>query len=771
MKTEREVRDGTAPRGGSPLGWRWWPEVVLRGAGFPAQGMLDLACPELAGLADALRPDDLDRGPAWDAYIAAFNQAAGQLVLVMQQIAQREDFRRAVAWQNPALFGTALDPLLRWTDSMARGSKRRQREEVVASYWHRYCAKNDSIGFFGPVAWGTLDPGQPTRFSAGQTLVAVTNVFFEPWAIMRVAQAFEQEPGMRAWLRPRRMGYLVFAGDGVRSPLGGYIELSRLETQILRICDGSVAVRDLAGCIRRDHPEPSASAGDIERALLALEKRRLLTCKIDIPITPHPEKDLREFVAGVRDEGIRQSCLAQLDLLEHGLDRIRESAGESGSLTRAIAALGQSFWTVTGEEPSRRKGQAYAGRTLVYSDCLRDVEFNLGGEFSDGFAALELLAESGRWFCWQAGEAVREVLGAVFRDISGPDGVPLATFLFQAEPRLRKSLPPVLERVTSDLVERWEEIIQVTPAAARLTRRYEDIAPLVRDAFKAPVCGWDGARYMSPDVMVADAGGTAILVLGEMHMAINSMRHYNFVSQHPEPARLFACLDRDLPRPRLYPTLPRESLPRLTIRTHPALIRPTDYLVEHVYRTAGAGREHLFMSSDVRVTERAGSLSVLCPDGAEFDLLDVLGEVLMDAVIDCFQMFRERPHTPQITIGSLVVSREQWRFRPEDLAFVTVTDEARRFALSRAWWREQALPRQVFVRTSHGEKPVLVDFASPVCVSILARMVRRLSDAPQGTQWITMQEMLPAVNQLWLRGAEQQAYTSEFRLAAFDVRA
>jgi hypothetical protein len=30
----------------------------------------------------------------------------------------------------------------------------RRREEVIASYWQRYCSKNDTIGFFGPLGWG-----------------------------------------------------------------------------------------------------------------------------------------------------------------------------------------------------------------------------------------------------------------------------------------------------------------------------------------------------------------------------------------------------------------------------------------------------------------------------------------------------------------------------------------------------------------------------------------------------------------------------------------
>ena len=47
-------------------------------------------------------------------------------------------------------------------------SRARQREEIVASYWQRYCAKNDTIGFFGPLAWGRVaDHGPPLRVRSG----------------------------------------------------------------------------------------------------------------------------------------------------------------------------------------------------------------------------------------------------------------------------------------------------------------------------------------------------------------------------------------------------------------------------------------------------------------------------------------------------------------------------------------------------------------------------------------------------------------------------
>jgi hypothetical protein len=60
-------------------------------------------------------------------------------------------FREALTWQNRGALATAADGLLK---DGVKPSRRRQREEVVARYWQRYCSKNDTIGFFGPLGWG-----------------------------------------------------------------------------------------------------------------------------------------------------------------------------------------------------------------------------------------------------------------------------------------------------------------------------------------------------------------------------------------------------------------------------------------------------------------------------------------------------------------------------------------------------------------------------------------------------------------------------------------
>ena len=72
-------------------------------------------------------------------------------------------------------------------------SRARGRQEIVASYWQRYCAKNDTIGFFGPLAWGRIaDDGPPLRSRAG-SLVRERAVHLEAWPVQALAGALDPQ--------------------------------------------------------------------------------------------------------------------------------------------------------------------------------------------------------------------------------------------------------------------------------------------------------------------------------------------------------------------------------------------------------------------------------------------------------------------------------------------------------------------------------------------------------------------------------------------------
>jgi hypothetical protein len=135
--------------------WALWRDFAVRSAGFPVDGL------------------------------EVFGEGAERARLV--EVARDARFREAVTWQSREALRSAVDKLA--GDVRESASRMRRREEVVANYWQRYCSKNDTIGFFGPLAWGHFkDDGPSIELRAGE-LVRERVVHLEGWAVEAIARS------------------------------------------------------------------------------------------------------------------------------------------------------------------------------------------------------------------------------------------------------------------------------------------------------------------------------------------------------------------------------------------------------------------------------------------------------------------------------------------------------------------------------------------------------------------------------------------------------
>src|SRR5215469_236750 len=145
--------------------WALWRDFAVRSAGFPVSGL--------------------------DVF------GAGDEGERLREVAADPLFQEAVAWQNRQALATQVDTIARAVPQS--GSKRRRREAVVANYWQRYCAKNDMIGFFGPLAWGRIRDDGPAVVTRSLGLVAEREVCFETWCMDALAR--QMDPAIRVPLR------------------------------------------------------------------------------------------------------------------------------------------------------------------------------------------------------------------------------------------------------------------------------------------------------------------------------------------------------------------------------------------------------------------------------------------------------------------------------------------------------------------------------------------------------------------------------------------
>ncbi|CRK57296.1 hypothetical protein [Alloactinosynnema sp. L-07] len=750
--------------------WRLWNQFALRGPGFPATGVLRLAPDGLAVAADKFGPGDALTGPDWTAFEEDFGVAAVATAEHLQDIARLPAFRAAVAWQNRTVLSSGIAPFLNWTPTAAgRTSMPRQREELVAHYWQRFCVKNDTIGFFGPVGWGTWDLDTAgVAVQPGEGLIATSEVYFSSWAIDTLAKTISADPGLRRWIAPRRVPFARIDTDTVRVPGRPAQPITAEQRAALVLCDGTRAVPDLL-----------AELGDTEDNLVAtleqLVRSRWIVWRLEVPTSAHPDEFLRAALHRVGDADVRGRALSTLDALCASRDRVRAAYGDADALVEAMAALEHDFAELTSTSATRAKNARTAPcRSLVYSDCRRSATATIGTAILDELTPLALCLTAARWMTNRFAETVGGRIREAYERVRDRDGrVDLGSLWMECLPVPHPESIADSDRVQAELRNHWERIIAAPEGARRVRLNSADIAEQVRETFEEPGRGWNIARYVSPDVLIVAPDADAVergefeLVLGELHVAMNTIGASLFVMQHPDFDSLIAETDRDFPAGRVMPMLPKEQPPRWSTRSRPSLIRASDYFVALVDYTADPHRPRTVMSADVTVEDRDGAMVLVLPDGAVFDLLDVFGNAMTNRVMDRFTLRPTADHSPRVTIDKMIVCRETWRLRADSLDFTADKSEARRFVRARHWRDSLELPRFVFVVSPTEPRPFFVDFDSPVYVNIFAKAARRLARAdPDGR--LTITEMLPSPEHAWLTDDEGSRYTAELRFVAVD---
>lgn len=775
--------------------WAMWRCVCVRGAGFPARQALALAAPECAASADRLiqaenearcAKTEIGREQlreAQECYQQVFATATLQTSRAIHQIASAEQFREAVMWQNRHAIHSGIDALLRHTpEETSRQSKQRGNEALVANYLQRYATKNDTIGFFGPVGCARLaSSGEAVAIRPGARLLASRAVYFEGWCIDALAETLARDRELWPWFVPRLMPHVRLEGERLVVPFAKPLTPSRRQARLLQACDGIRAAKEIAAELIADPDSGLESEAEVYSVLeqLSAAKRVLWTLEV-APEGAYPERTLRQLLNRIGDERLRQQCLEKLDALEDARNAIARAAGDPEQLDEAMRNLETTFVALTGLAPTRSGGKTYAARTLVYEDCRRDIEIDLGPELLRTLGEpLSLFLISARWFTYHIAAFYRQAFTEAYAELAQQSGSPVVDFasfwlwvqplLFNDDERLVDALVPIFQ-------ERWARVFGLTGADGQTRVHFssEELRPRVLAAFDAPSPGWRAACYHSPDILIRAASTEAIragdyqLIMGEFHIAMNTLQILTFLMQYPEPQDILHNTIVDLPEPRVLPIFSKQYLPLTRVR--PILTTPKDFRI--VYAPDACPDPHSrILPLGALIVERAdGRLVVRTRDGnRQFDVIEVFAEFFSRLVVGCFKLFPPGKHRPRITIDRMVVAREAWSFAPAELAFATEKTPASRFLAARRWAQAQCMPRFVFIKVASEQKPCFIDFDSPIYVDIFAKLVRRDMERDAQEISITISEMLPEPDQTWLTDAEGNQYTSELRFVAVDL--
>jgi amino acid adenylation domain-containing protein len=765
--------------------WALWRTVCLRGAGFPLHLLEALGDAGLARAADAVIAADASsvdpaaRDAAGAAYAAEFPAAIGRLSAALHEAAGLPALREAVAWQNRHALTTGIDPLVRHgAEPAKRGSQQRQHEALVASYLQRYCAKNDSIGFFGPLGWSQIDDDHGIRIThAGPAFpLAARATYLEGWAVRGVMA--DHAIAMRPWLVPRRMPFVGVDGTLLRVALTPPIPLTAAEAAVMRACDGIRDASEIAAALLADPSAGFGEVADVFAVMTRLADSGRLAWQVDVaPQDLRPERTVRALLSRVTDDTVRGPAEKALDELITARDELASAAGDAERVAVAMAALESTFTRLSGLPPTRREGKIYAGRTVAYEECLRGDTVRLGADVLDGLGApLALVLDSARWFITVCGALYARHFRDAYRQRAaalGTDVVPFVDVWMLVNDTLSDP-PRLIGPAIRALEERWSAVLDLPPGARRVQLAAAELRERVTAEFPDQALPWPVAVHHSPDLMIAGAdaatGGRPTWVLGEVHPSMVTMRYASWQAFHDASDALCAAVRHDLQGPTVW-FAETSELGGTGAQQANVLTSPGDLRVVFAHDSCGYDPAATLPIGECDLVGSPAGLRVRRRNGTlERGLLEVIGDLISTTAANRFGVVPPGAHVPRVTIDDLVVIRETWRFAATEPGFAGTADESARYLQARAWAAGHGLPRHVFCRFTGEAKPIYADLTSLASIDLISRSLRRASRHAGAEATMTVVEMLPAPDQVCFTDGRGLRYTTELRMVAVDQR-
>jgi len=670
----------------------------------------------------------------------------------------QDRFAAAVQWQNPALvrnwLGAYRQALLNSTvPADVPLSRRDQRETLIAALAQRYCAKNETIGFFGPVAWARFTEQGDTRVT-GDWGLRRREVFLEWHAVAAVAAAIAADSELSPWL-PLRRHPLYSAHNGViYGTRRAQVRATRTQYQIFAALASPHSEQDLR--VMLDAP-------DFDAALASLEADRVILRGLAVPVGDRPDQWLLRCLEALPEPAARDRALARLATLRCAVDRVADATDDPVALGVATARLDAALGELV--QGTAEAGRRRYGRTAVYEDCRLDVDVQIGSSLIEALRRpLGLLLDSARWLVSEVAHEVVAELRAVHASLaSGGRAVCLADLTLAGADVLSGAPGTAVHRVVDDFTARWTEILELADTDGRL--HTEQAAGLAAALFPgSDPFPWQAARQCSPDLMLRHRpGAPPQWVLGELHLGLNTLENRPFATQADDRAELFKMSREDYPCGRIVPIWPAASA-EVTSRTYPPLA--LDLPSHYDYWSYALDEGHpagvaSWPGSILLVTADGDGLWVQPPDAAwRRPVTEFLGEFLTAMVVNRFRLRSPAPHHQRLTFDDVIVERESWWVPAGELQAICVDGTDYRCAALAQALRALGCPRYLFGSLAGQQKPVFIDIQAPLLLRGFAKLLR---NEPQDAM-VRLVEMVPEPGALWLRDQNGDPVTSEFRL-------
>ena len=658
-------------------------------------------------------------------FLKAFGTEEERASAALRQVLARADVQEAVFLSNPEVYRNMLVPFLARAHPLNARWRRVRRQ--LYTYVQRLCAKNETVSFFGPMAYGTVQPGYGARLRTD--VPRRRHVFFAHWAAREVADAVARDRRLRAVLPFRCTGAPPPGGDKETGGGGrtGPVPADLL-TAVASAGPGGASLARIAATVHAGLRETATPL-----------QRLVADGRLQFGITPAPQE--RDPLAAMLDQlaSIPGEAAREWEGKVAGLRALLTELEKTTFPERvaAVLRLEEEFSAVTGKPARRGAGAVYADRAVFYEECASPFALEIGEETLRSWAgrisaSLELSTAHGAASQRAAVDRVRTVLGAV-PPLSLPEYA--ARLLAALDPGGSRFVPGHVPSYPAGDQRATDELLS---AASRLPGdRYAlvDLCPAAGDAGQLPSAelvlsrchhhlltdGWLGEMYTGEEAFGAAAE--------------------RWIASRPDLAALDAGR-----RNKGYYVFPGR---RVVLRAPSA---------------ADAGDTGVIWPSQITVEPTAAGLRCRDEAGREVTLYLPLSDYVKYppyAALSHPQVLHAvftgpagAEATPSVTVGGVVYQRPRWVLGTGELSSGSTHA---RFLRLRRLARTRIPSRFVFCRTSTERKPYLIDLASVLAADLAAHI------AKDGTPVIA-EQMRPTPDELWLRDDQGHRYTCELRM-------
>ncbi|RCG25387.1 hypothetical protein DQ384_31470 [Sphaerisporangium album] len=661
-------------------------------------------------------------------------------------------FREAVLLSNPGAYERVLHRAT-GAPPPSRNAKARREEGLLYAYLQRFCAKNESVSFFGPVDPIRIEPDSPEPLRLERRPGTLQGRWLRAahWAAETLAARLAADPEIAARLPLRLAPGFSASKDGrvLSLPDGRRARLDAASGAALRACEAGLT---LARFEEKAPPEEAAAAG----RLLA---RGVIRRDLPIPTAvDDPLGRLKDAVTALFDPSEEAAGgMAEVERFERALTAFAEAA--PGERAHALQEAERCFSQIGGVEARRAAGTIYADRLIATEDCRGDiVDAAVGGPLlADLSQRLDPVLRLSASYGLTVAEAVRERALALHAELSGKGPAGFLAFIAELDRRVQVDELTSTAPAVTGFLDRLASLVhdQHHGHGDGVGLDAGDLAPLLRPL--------PSGLSVSPDLFLSAPDEDALrrgdfeLIVGEIHHGVQVWTHLTALAPGRDAyaAKLSALLELDGRPPAAL--VHRRTQGKAFERDLPG------YDIEVLGRSAKPD-DHRLRAADLSVVLGAdGRLRLRHPEAGELFLRPrdprAASSWLFGPPPVVLPPLRLPGGHPRVRLGDAVVWRRTWEL-PRDAFDALLRAEGPSEAVLAADRLRAAhgLPSRVFARVPGERKPFYADLAEPLSLEHLTHMVRASTGGP-----LRLSELLPGPAGWWLAD-DRGTYSSELRM-------